>query len=228
MSEQESSGKAARPGGPGRTDFGRRVAARRQELGLTRDEVAARAGAAAGYIRYVEENPSLPDVALLLRVAGALQTTVTELCGGNADLPPGLGEAAYHPELVALDEAQCRARLATHGVGRVSATTAAGPAIIPVNYSVVDDAVVFATAPGTAPASASGTKVAFEVDHIEEALSQGWSVLVVGVAQQVTDPESIERLAAQAHSKPWAGGTREIWIRIEPEHITGRLIQVRR
>ena len=194
---------------------------------MTRDEVAARAGAAAGYIRYVEEHPALPDVALLLRVAGALETTVTELCGANADLPPGLGEAAYQPELVALDESQCRARLSTHGVGRVSVTTEAGPAIIPVNYSVIDDAVVFRTAPGAAPASASGTKVAFEVDHIEDALSRGWSVLVVGTAEEVTDPETIGRLAAEAHSKPWAGGAREAWIRIEPEHITGRLIQVR-
>ncbi|MCQ4042295.1 helix-turn-helix domain-containing protein [Streptantibioticus rubrisoli] len=227
MSEQEPASTAPRSGGAERSDFGRRVAARRQELGLTRDEVAARAGAAAGYIRYVEENPALPDIALLLRIAGALDTTVTELCGGNADLPPGLGEAAYRPELVALDEAQCRARLATHGVGRVSVTTEAGPAIIPVNYSVIDDAVVFRTAPGTAPASASGTRVAFEVDHIEEALSQGWSVLVVGPAQQVTDPDTIERLVAEARSKPWAGGDRELWIRIEPEHITGRLIRVR-
>ncbi|GAA1880062.1 helix-turn-helix domain-containing protein [Streptantibioticus ferralitis] len=227
MSEQRASGKEPRTGRPERSDFGRRVAARRQELGLTRDEVAARAGAAAGYIRYVEEHPALPDVGLLLRVAGALETTVTDLCGGNADLPPGLGEAAYHPELVALDEAQCRARLSTHGVGRVSVTTEAGPAIIPVNYSVIDDAVVFRTAPDAAPATASGTKVAFEVDHIDEAMSQGWSVLVVGMAQQVTNPETIGRLVAEAHSKPWAGGDREVWIRIEPEHITGRLIQVR-
>ncbi len=227
MSEQEPASNAPRSGEAGRSDFGRRVAARRQELGLTRDEVAARAGAAAGYIRYVEEHPSLPDVALLLRIAGALETTATELCGANVDLPPGLGEAAYRPELVTLDEAQCRARLATPGVGRVSVTTEAGPAIIPLNYSVIDGAVVFRTAPATAPASASETKVAFEADHIEEALSPGWSVLVVRPAQQVTGPESIKRLTAQAHSTPWAGGDRQLWIRIEPEHITGRLIRVR-
>ena len=226
MAEQEPSGEAG-TGGAERSDFGRRVAARRQELGLTRDEVAARAGAAAGYLRYVEEHPTLPDVALLLRVAGALETTVTALCGGDADLPPGIGEAAYHPELVELDEAQCRTRLSTHGVGRVSVSTAAGPAIIPVNYSVIDEAVVFRTAPGSAPAAVSGTKVAFEVDRIDEALSQGWSVLVVGTAQQVTDAETVGRLVAEAHSKPWAGGGRELWIRIEPERITGRLIQVR-
>ena len=168
MSEREPSGKAPRTSRPPRSDFGRRVAKRSQELGLTRDEVADRAGAAAGYIRYVQENPALPDVALLSRAAGALQTTGTEL-----------------------------------------------------------DAVVCRTAPGAAPASASGIKVAFEVDHIKKALSQGWSVLVVGMAHKVTGPENVGRLVAGAHSKPWAGGDREVRTRIEPEHITGRLTQVR-
>jgi nitroimidazol reductase NimA-like FMN-containing flavoprotein (pyridoxamine 5'-phosphate oxidase superfamily) len=126
-----------------------------------------------------------------------------------------------------LSRDECLARLAGHGVGRISITTGRGPAIIPVNYSVVEGAIVFRTAPGSAPASAAGTEVAFEVDHIDESLSQGWSVLVVGRAGQVTDAAEMRRLAEAAHSKPWAGGEREMWIRIVPVNVTGRRIQVR-
>lgn len=56
------------------------------------------------------------------------------------------------------------------------------PAVVPVNYEVVDNAIMFRTAPDSVPAAAVGTDVAFEVDHVDEALSQGWSVLAVGPA----------------------------------------------
>src|SRR2546421_12302608 len=72
-------------------DIGRRVAERRMRLGLTREETAARAAMAVNYLRYVEEQPADSDMGGLLRLAGALETTVSELLGGGADLPPGTG-----------------------------------------------------------------------------------------------------------------------------------------
>ncbi|MFJ7271335.1 helix-turn-helix domain-containing protein [Streptomyces sp. NPDC099050] len=45
----------------GRSDLGRRVAARRTELGLSREDVALRAGSAESYIAYVEEGEARPD-----------------------------------------------------------------------------------------------------------------------------------------------------------------------
>jgi nitroimidazol reductase NimA-like FMN-containing flavoprotein (pyridoxamine 5'-phosphate oxidase superfamily) len=208
-------------------DIGRRVALRREQLGLSRDDLATRAGTSPGYVRYLEEYPADPSAGSLLRVAAALDTTPAELHGGGADLPPGLGRAAHHPDLVELDPEECRARLSTHGVGRVSVSTSRGPAIVPVDYSVVDDAIVFRTAPDASPAAAAGAEVAFEVDHIDEALSQGWSVLVVGRAHQVTETEAVRRPADTAYTKPWPGGSRDLWLRIEPARVTGRRIQVR-
>jgi transcriptional regulator with XRE-family HTH domain len=63
-------------------DLGRRVTQRRMELGLTRDEVAARAGMAPNYLTYLETQVAHIGSSGLARLAGALQTTVDELLGG--------------------------------------------------------------------------------------------------------------------------------------------------
>ncbi|MGW4079246.1 helix-turn-helix domain-containing protein [Streptomyces asiaticus] len=226
MSEPPRPGPAARQHTGGGGDLGRRIALRRAQLGLSPEEVAARAGSSPGYVRYLEESTADPSVGTLLRIAAALETTTAALHGYATDLPPGLGRAGHHPQLLELDPTECWARLATHGVGRVSVSTSRGPVIIPVNYSVIDGAVVFRTAPDAAPVAAAGAEVAFEVDHIDEALSQGWSVLVVGRAGLVTEPAAVRELADRAFTTPWPGGSRDLWLRIEPTSITGRRIQV--
>ncbi|GAA2377953.1 helix-turn-helix domain-containing protein [Streptomyces carpaticus] len=212
----------------GRGDLGRRAAARRSELGLSRAEVAQRAGFAEEYLAHLEEHPGVvPGTATLLRLAGALRTSVPALLGGEQDLPPGLGQAAAHPELVELTEQECRERLGRHGVGRIALYTEHGPAVLPVNYTVVDGSVVYRTAHGSTPGQAVGQEVAFEVDHVDEAMSRGWSVLVVGRALQVGAPEEeVRRLAREARSEPWAGGERELWVRVQPERVTGRRIDI--
>ncbi|MCX5317545.1 pyridoxamine 5'-phosphate oxidase family protein [Streptomyces sp. NBC_00154] len=212
-------GRAPNPG-----DIGRRMAFERKRQGLTRAETARLAGMAPAYLAYLEERPADPSVASLIRLAGALGTSVAVLRGGGIDRPPGQGRALVHPRLRDLGPDECRARLATHGVGRVAVSTPDGPAVVPVNYEVIDDAIVFRTAPDSVPAAAVGTDVAFEVDHVDEAMSQGWSVLVVGPARVVTEPDAVRRLAVRAHSKPWAGGEREMWVSIRPTRLTGRRI----
>jgi len=212
-----------RQSAPG-SDIGRRLVRRREELGLSRAQVAERAGVAPGYLAYVEEEATAsPGLAFLLRVADVLETTVPRLHGAGTELPTGRGEAAGHPVLSALAPEACRELLSGHGVGRLALTVGGAPSILPVNYDVVDGAVVFRTAAG-APALAAGQTVAFEVDHFDEARSEGWSVLVTGPAEQVTDPAGIAALAAAAATTPWAGGDRPTWIRIRPDHITGRRI----
>ncbi|MGV9452476.1 helix-turn-helix domain-containing protein [Streptomyces sp. NPDC003635] len=208
-------------------DLGRRLVQRRTLLGMSREETAARAGMATSYLRYLEEQPVVaPGMGALLRLAGALLTTVTELTGGDVERPPGPGRATPHAEFTALTTAECRALLATHGVGRLAVPAATGPAVVPVNYTVVDGAIVFRTAAGATPALAAGLPVAFEVDRIDDAFSSGWSVLVRGYARAVTDPAQVRRLAERAHSEPWAGGQRTLWIRLEPRVISGRRIAV--
>ncbi|MEE1803499.1 MULTISPECIES: pyridoxamine 5'-phosphate oxidase family protein [unclassified Streptomyces] len=209
-----------------RSDLGRRITARREQLGLSREEVAERAGSATGYVEYVEERQATPGVGFMLRLADALETTVDMLTGSGTELPPGTGRAAYHPELTTLSGEECRDLLSTHGVGRVAVSTWDGPAVVPVNYVVVGDEIAYRTAPGTATAEAVGQEVAFEVDHIDDAMSRGWSVNVVGAARSVTEDREVRRLEQHARTTPWAGGDRRLWVSITPTRTTGRRIDI--
>ncbi|WP_406126997.1 helix-turn-helix domain-containing protein [Streptomyces sp. NBC_00989] len=208
-----------------RGDLGRRLAARRAQLGLSRPETANRADMAPSYLKHLEEHPgAAPNRGALLRLAAVLETTLSHLSGGADHLPPGPEQAAPSAEFTELNTGECRSLLGTHGVGRIAVSTASGPVVVPVNYSVVDGAIVFRTAAGSTPSLAADHPVAFEVDRIDDAFSRGWSVLVRGRARRVTDPDEACRLAAGAHSGPWPGGGRELWVRVEPETVTGRRI----
>ncbi|MEU0333868.1 pyridoxamine 5'-phosphate oxidase family protein [Streptomyces sp. NPDC006193] len=224
---ERSAPEHAPAGRPAQGDLGRRIERRRTELGLTLEELAFRAGMAPSYLAHLERHSTAaPEAGTLLRLAGALRTDPAELGGGHVDLPPGLGHAARAPRLTELDEQECRRLLSTHGVGRIAVSTDAAPLVVPVNYSVVDDAVVFRTQPGTAALQGIGREVAFEVDRVDDALSQGWSVVVRGVAETVTGPDAVRSLAERAYSAPWAGGERDVWVRIGVTALTGRRIDV--
>lgn len=220
----EHGSEAARPV-PMPGDVGRRVAAERRRQGLTREETAHRARMAPDYLAYLEEQPADPNVATLIRLADAFGTTVSALRGGGVDLPPGQGRALLHPRLHDLTPQECQALLSTHGVGRIAVSTPDGPAVVPVNYEVGDDrTIAFRTSPRSVPAAAVGNEVAFEVDHVDEAMSQGWSVLVVGPAEAVTEPDTVRQLTEHAHTDPWPGGRREMWVTVRPRRVTGRRI----
>ncbi|MGW3248792.1 helix-turn-helix domain-containing protein [Streptomyces sp. NPDC001070] len=208
-------------------DIGRRIAMRREELGLTQEEVAARTGIAPGYLRYVEQDATAaPGIATLRGLARTLDTSVSVLSGGEADLPPGRGQAAGRAELMELGSEECWGLLSTHGVGRIALSMPEGLTVLPVNYTVADGTIAFRTSPASTPAEATDTRCAFEVDEVDDALSQGWSVLVRGMAHTVTDPAGVRRLDDLAYTGPWAGGDRDLWVRITPATVTGRRIVV--
>ncbi|MEU7642601.1 MULTISPECIES: pyridoxamine 5'-phosphate oxidase family protein [unclassified Streptomyces] len=225
MTTDRATGSGTEPA-PHRSDLGRRAAQRRQQLGLTREEVATRAAASPGYLQYVEEHGAEPSIGFLLRLAGALDTTVAELTGRTADLPPGFGKAGAHPEVLALSPDECRKLLSTHGIGRVAVTLNDTPAVFPVNYTVVDDVIAYRTQAGSGPAAAAGHEAALEVDRIDDAYSQGWSVLAVGPAEVVTGFYASRKFEEQAYSAPWVGSGRYQWIAIRPARLSGRRIRV--
>ena len=95
--------------------------------------------------------------------------------------------------LEVLDRATCLELLAHHGfVGRLGFVVDGRPIILPVNYIVDGDSVVFCTASGTKLNTIrGGANVAFEVDDSVPLHHSGWSVLVQGHADLVTDPADL-------------------------------------
>jgi nitroimidazol reductase NimA-like FMN-containing flavoprotein (pyridoxamine 5'-phosphate oxidase superfamily) len=121
-----------------------------------------------------------------------------------------------------LTEDQARELLAQGEIGRVGITIGALPAIFPVNYRVIDGAIVFRTAPGSKmSAAAEGAVVAFEVDDYQLADRTGWSVLAIGRAEVVHDLD-LSFKVMEANLEPFADGARTSIVRIEPTFLSGR------
>ena len=125
--------------------------------------------------------------------------------------------------LMIIEEAECWELLRSVPVGRLAMNSPEGLLIIPVNFVVADEAVVFRTAEGglLGEAAVWGRDVAFQADRIEEAIRWGWSVLVQGQMRRVPDEEAQQLLAAVT---PWVAGERRVVGRISADRISGRRI----
>ena len=215
------------PSPPDPGDLSKRIAQRRAELRLSQVQVAARAKMSLRYLQYLERYPARPDGTALRQLAAALQTTPAALLGGGAGIPPGHGRPLGQRVTTKLTSADCRRLIAPGGVGRIAFHTVSGPVVLPVNFAVLADTIVIRTAEGTVIEGHADGPVALEVDHIDEALGQGWSVLVRGQAHRVAHPAELRRLQEDAVVWPWAGGEREVYVHILPSRITGRRIEIR-
>jgi nitroimidazol reductase NimA-like FMN-containing flavoprotein (pyridoxamine 5'-phosphate oxidase superfamily) len=121
-----------------------------------------------------------------------------------------------------LSREECIGLLGSRRLGRVSVSIGALPAILPVNYVLWDDVILFRTAPGTKLSAAlMGTVVGFEVDDAADDLSAGWSVLVVGHATEIRDLQTLE-VVRQLPLASWAPSGRDYFVRISTEHVSGR------
>jgi uncharacterized protein len=124
-----------------------------------------------------------------------------------------------------LDREECDALLAAHSFGRVAVWSGPNPAVLPVLYGVLDGDVVFRTAPGEKLiAAVLGHEVVFEIDAAEPARHTGWSINVVGRAEEIVDRELRARAVALG-LEPWAGDYRDDYVRIRAEHVSGRRIR---
>ena len=121
-----------------------------------------------------------------------------------------------------LDAAECRRLLRATSVGRLGYSTERGPRIVPLNYAVAGGRIVIRTAPDTEVARfAVNQTVAFEVDHTDEYLQTGWSVLVVGDLR-VISAEALRMLAPGQAPDPWAEGPRSVFLQLDVDGLTGR------
>jgi uncharacterized protein len=120
--------------------------------------------------------------------------------------------------LVELARDECLLLLGAFTVGRVAIALPSGSVlVVPVNYVLDGEAIVFRSDPGEKLDHLHGAPASFQIDFIDPVHHTGWSVLVQGTAHRVSATE-VEHLAVE----PWAGGQKPHWVRVVPSAITGR------
>ncbi|MGW6914397.1 helix-turn-helix domain-containing protein [Kitasatospora sp. NPDC054939] len=195
----------------------------RTRRGLSEEQLARAAELSVAYLRQLLAAGPDFDPGALLRVAKALDVAPEELLSG-AGAAPGTGQAGPHPALLRLTEDECWDLLGTHGIGRIALSGDGAPLVVPVNFRIHRRTVVVRTAPGSPVAGAWGRPVSFQVDRFDDRLHNGWSVLVEGSGHRVMDESERREVEEVPGSEPWAGGPRDLWLRIVPDRVTGRRI----
>jgi nitroimidazol reductase NimA-like FMN-containing flavoprotein (pyridoxamine 5'-phosphate oxidase superfamily) len=128
--------------------------------------------------------------------------------------------------LETLPDEECLDLLRARSVGRVAVIIDGGPVVLPVNYRLIEARgvtpgvwIALRTRPGNVIDQATDD-VAFEIDSIDTAHQEGWSVLVRGTLHQL-DPDAAG-IRDPFDPQPWLDDQRDVWLVIEPFAITGR------
>jgi nitroimidazol reductase NimA-like FMN-containing flavoprotein (pyridoxamine 5'-phosphate oxidase superfamily) len=146
-------------------------------------------------------------------------------------MPTDPGSTPDEAVLEHLDEAECLRLISPGGVGRLAYMGRYGLTVLPVNYKLHRGAVLFRTSQHSLTGEDLRTgiahaeyDVAFEIDDVDPAVREGWSVLLHGPAHYMTtDAERAE--VEESGVVPWPGGEKEQAIRIKPDRITGRRLR---
>ena len=121
--------------------------------------------------------------------------------------------------LAVLTRSECLQLLASASVGRIGITSGALPVILPINYRLDANRILFRTSPGTKlDAATRDAVVAFEVDEIDPVYHSGWSVVVTGIAGEVA-PHPDRELRTVPR---WAPGDDERLVAITIDDVSGR------
>lgn len=125
-----------------------------------------------------------------------------------------------------LSRARCLALLGTAKVGRIGFTASALPVVVPVDYRLWRDRVVFRAAEGSRLHTATtDAVVAFEVDALGADDPWGWSVSVTGVARDVSElVDAADAARAELGFEPggwWAHGARDRYLAVPTDVVAG-------
>ena len=136
-----------------------------------------------------------------------------------------MAAATDHAGLKVLSFKECLELVATSGVGRIAFFADGEIEVLPVNYTIDGPSVAFRTGTGSKlEAAVERAVVAFEVDAYDECERTGWSVVIKGKAEVVTDPEVLQRLE-NSGLRPYATSVpKPEWVVIHPNTITGRQV----
>jgi nitroimidazol reductase NimA-like FMN-containing flavoprotein (pyridoxamine 5'-phosphate oxidase superfamily) len=98
---------------------------------------------------------------------------------------------------------ECRRLLSSTNIGRLAFCTDAGPRIMPMNYTLVSEAVVLRTSIDSETShQLFDHPIAFEVDQVDDSFRRDGALLVVGKAQPIRE-ESLLLLDVGQAPQPW-------------------------
>jgi uncharacterized protein len=131
-----------------------------------------------------------------------------------------------HPQLEVIDRDECLRLLGSDEIGRLAVIVGNTANIVPVNYALDGETVVFRTDPGTKLDHGPRARASFEVDRLDRERRSGWSVVATGRLDEVTlyDAATFDRVQRLAVD-PSAGGDKTHWMRLVPDRVTGRRIR---
>jgi nitroimidazol reductase NimA-like FMN-containing flavoprotein (pyridoxamine 5'-phosphate oxidase superfamily) len=126
-----------------------------------------------------------------------------------------------------LDEALMYERLRRARFARIAYVDGDQPVVVPVNIATGEDQrVVLRTAADSALAGLDGRRVAIELDGHDTGLRTGWSILVLGMARDITEAHDVDaRRWRRIAVDTWAPGVRDRLLVVVPSSITGRVIR---
>jgi nitroimidazol reductase NimA-like FMN-containing flavoprotein (pyridoxamine 5'-phosphate oxidase superfamily) len=132
-------------------------------------------------------------------------------------------DADHDATLEELGLEECLSLLSSRQFGRLAVVRDGRPEIFPVNYLMSGQTVVIRTQAGVKLTHATLARVAFEVDDIDRETREGWSVVVKGVAEDVTDgADPWSERSLQAPVDPWVPGPHEHTLAISHPIVSGR------
>ena len=133
------------------------------------------------------------------------------------------GSSAFR--MLELDRGECLELMDSVGIGRAVLSADGIPVALPVNVAVLDGDLVFCTDRGSKlDAALRGEVVTVEADGVDHLYRTGWSVLVTGVAELLTEPEEVRRVS-RLPLEAWAPGPHPFFVRIPATLVSGRRLQ---
>lgn len=131
-----------------------------------------------------------------------------------------------HPEtteLEELDRETCEVLLAAGTVGRLAYVADGYPVVTPVSYVYAGGLIIIRTQAGDRADNAPLSAVGFEIDAYDPEARLGWSVLVRGVANDVSEAAGELYDAVRSIDTGTARpGPNNVVLTVTPKHVTGR------
>ncbi len=122
-----------------------------------------------------------------------------------------------------IDRKGCLALLGAEDVGRIAILEGGAPLIVPVNYAMDGEAIVFRTGEGSKLSASRGGPACFEIDGVDHEHHRGWSVVARGTIEEITRRDGPTFARVQALAQPWINERSHV-VRLAAWSLTGRRV----